>query len=877
MEIEEQNKSGYESNKRDDEKTIGSDSEDYLPIRDESCTVNGSTYSKVGDTNGDSIRSVDDTNGSINSRINSNDNSNDNINGNNRIKRFLPIDPKQILCYDKDLEAMTINELMTKSVEPISLIKDQMTKWHEIQNIDYSVHVKFDISNETKIILPRDIFIVEVRESNDLYDSYIGTFQHLLRYNRDIIDRDSAPIGKLAIQMDWYKKACTLLLKNPDLFDSLTIDYSYSITNSLNNEKYSNSTRFILFYYPVGLFQSNNILPTQVWNRLIFRYRFLDKPICFIPSITKAFSNTDEFSVEINNEFNRLLYGIIRFTERKHDNITANNKPLESYTVSSNLIHKPYNINMNLKVFGTKIKIFDYRLMPTPSQYHTYFNPSPSPILIDIEKYTEMINKLDEKYGSLLSDYGYGRDLFNDCLISLYKPTNFNIAILWWFLADLQDSDATKLIFSTKDVINRIFNPKTEIEKLYYLSKIKIVSDKKVLTDFTELDESVTNSMYTFNELIHLIHTMVMTKDNHFYFKHQHYSDISSDSKNSKKKKKKTDNDENQEEEMNLKPLDDIILKFKYNGTVYKTTLKELNDSGYLTLDKLFSMERTINFRLFYDQNEYVNYLYYFNGVLQNRYQNINTLLYTASNLLNSYNNDMRTLYIIGESQCGKSVFKNILLQYIGEYYEKTSTRPSDFNYDDSSVLKVYDDVDLLEKSSKQRTYLILNKDSLTVNINEKNKQPIRVYKDITNIVLNNDWPMITTWYHQRRIKTCLFIPISKKSLQYTVERIFKSETRGNGSFNDVFINNFFQYVITYRDSLFYDGVYYSDCFHLLDTDIPQSVMAENIKNILNLNSVLNAKRFITVVEKKCITILNQQQTQTCIDYSTRKRFNLSL
>ena len=63
-----------------------------------------------------------------------------------------------------------------------------------------------------------------------------------------------------------------------------------------------------------------------------------------------------------------------------------------------------------------------------------------------------MINKLDEKYGSLLSDYGYGRDLFNDCLISLYKPTNFNIAILWWFLADLQDSDATKLIFSTKDV-----------------------------------------------------------------------------------------------------------------------------------------------------------------------------------------------------------------------------------------------------------------------------------------------------------------------------------------------------------------------------------------------------------------------------------------
>lgn len=366
-----------------------------------------------------------------------------------------------------------------------------------------------------------------------------------------------------------------------------------------------------------------------------------------------------------------------------------------------------------------------------------------------------------------------------------------------------------------------------------------------------------------------------MTKDGHFYFKHQHYNDISSDCKKPKKKKQEpgeTDTDD----DIKIHNLDNLELKFVYDGIVYKTNLKELNDNGYLTLDLLFSLERTINTRLFYDQNEYVNYLYYFNGVLQNRYQNRNTLMYTASNLLNSYNNDMRTLYIIGESQCGKSVFKNILLQYINEYYEKTSTRSSDFNYDDSSILKVYDDVDLLEKSMNQRTYLILNKDSLTVNINEKNKQPVRVYKDITNVVLNNDWPLITTWYHQRRVKTCLFIPISKKSLTYTVERIFKSETRGNGSFNDVFINNFFQYVITYRDSLFYDGVYYSDCFHLLDVDLKYGIIAENVKNILNLNSVSNTKRLINVVGNKCIAVLKQQPNQSYIDYYARRKFNLS-
>ena len=410
------------------------------------------------------------------------------------------------------------------------------------------------------------------------------------------------------------------------------------------------------------------------------------------------------------------------------------------------------------------------------------------------------------------------------------------------------------------------------------------------------------------------MNSIVIYKDEHFYFKYQNYSDISFDNELNRKCKnndkdpsnkieEESDIDDNIESDDDLisdrtvkratkrvtkkkkqpldnnkiKNLDDLKLKFIYNGQLYQTNLKYLNENGYLILDKLFSIEKTINLKTGYDYEEFINYLYYLNGLLENRYQNKNTLLYSSYNLLNSYINDMKSLYIIGESQCGKSMFKNILLQYINEYYEKTSTKQGDFNYDDSSILKVYDDIDLLEKNNKQKTYLILNKDSLTVNINEKNKQPVRVYKDITNLVLNNDWPLITTWYHQRRIKTCLFIPISKRSLQYVIERIFKNSNKGIGSFNDIFINNFFQYLISYRDDLIYEGVYYSDCKHLLDQDLPKEIISENVKNILNLDSITQTKPLIKVFGKKCTTNLKQINFNPYIDYYVSKKFNITI
>lgn len=801
-----------------------------------------------------------------------------------------PIDPRSLFQEINDLERMSINELISKQVEPIKEIQQAFSTWYNRTNDKQSeFNIKFNINdNLNYTILPRDLLVLELREPNDLYDSYVGAYQHLAKYNKDVIDKQIAPIGKLAIQLDWYKKACNLLFStNLNVMNTLTLDYSYTIVNGLNNQTYTNRTKFLLYYYPVGLFESNNILPTQVINRLIFRYRFIDRPICFIPSITNSFSNTNDFAVKVNDEFNKLLFCIIKFVERNNDKIIGeDDMELKTFTVTSTVKHKPYKIDMKIKANGSKISIFNMNLLPNVVQYNSYYNDSFSPILVDVNKYKTLIDEIEKDFKSRLADYGYSKEILKTSLKSLVNPTSFNIAIIWFFInSSIDYKEKSSFFMPLRENIQRVFDPETELEKNYYKTKIRLVSDNKLtfstmaandLVEFND-DERITK-YYTFNEMIHLINLLIMIKDDHFYFKYQKYSDISYDNDKKKKKQLEEGHDENDNK---IKNVDKMEIKFtyKHNNRVrlYKTTLKCLYDHNYLTLDNLFSIDRTINYKNYYDYNEIVNYIYYFNGLLQNRYQNINTLLYTSSNLLNSYNNDMKSLYIIGESQCGKSVFKNILLQYINEYYEKTNTKPADFNYDDSSILKVYDDIDLLEKSMNHKTYLILNKDTLTVNINEKNKQPVRVYKDITNIILNNDWPMITTWYHQRRIKTCLFIPISRKSLQYTVERIFKSETRGNGSFNDVFINNFFQYIISYKDQLYYDGVYYSDCKHLLDQNLTMEIISENIKNILNLDSIIRTREMVKVEDKKCITELRQVPYPTYIDYTVTKKFNIIL
>lgn len=800
-----------------------------------------------------------------------------------------PLDKRLLNQYTKKLNEMTINELTTVDVEPIDGLLKGFQKWYnKTDNVKPQFTLKFTFDDGLNTaILPRDLLVVELREKNDLYDTYIGMYQHLSRYNKDIIDRTASPNGKIAIQLDWYKKACDYLIKtNLSCFDTLTIDYEYTITNSLNSSKYTNKTKFLLFYYPVGLFESNNILPTHVMHRMILRYRFMDKPICFIPSITNSYSNTNDFAMKVNKEFNKILFAIIKFIGRDHDDITdQQGNRLDSFITRTSVKDKPYKIDMTFKVTGTSINIFSSDLLPNVAQYNSYYNQSFSPYLIDFTKYKALIEEMDSAFSTTIQEYGFKQNLFKRCLESVYNPIDFNIAILWWFINySIRFREKANIFINLRDNLNRIFQPESEREKMYYKTKIKLVCDYKInridSPDIVALNDTNISRYYTFNEIVHLIKLLVMFKDDHFYFKYQKYEDISCDND---KKKKRTDNAEGQQEQTDgkIKPLDNMEIKFTYEvdhqKRLYKTTLKYLHEHGYLSLDTMYSIDRTINIKTGYDSDEIVNYMYYLNGLLENRYQNMNTLLYTSSNLLNSYMNDAKSLYIIGESQCGKSVFKNIILQYISEYYEKMNTKPADFNYDDSAILKVYDDVDLLEKSAKHKTYLILNKDSLTVNINEKNKQPVRVYKDITNIILNNDWPMITTWYHQRRVKTCLFIPISRKSLQYTVERIFKSETRGNGSFNDVFIDNFFQYITTYRDELYHDGVYYSDCRHLLDSDLPLETISENIKNILNLDSINNTKGMVSVIENKCIAVLKQVPQETYIDYFISKKFDITL
>jgi hypothetical protein len=776
--------------------------------------------------------------------------------------------------YCDELDNMTINELINYKVEPIQSINEEFSEFLDKFNLENENTVKFSYNEDIDFKIPMDILVMEIREDKDLYDSYIGGYQKLYLYNKDIIDKSSGPLGSINKEIFWYRNCCKeILLNHLDDFNTLTINFKWSLINKLNNKKFGGDTKFLIFFYPVGLFTSNNMLPTTVWNRLIFRYKFIENEICFTPSITNTWSNSDKSSVVINKEFNKLLFSII--------NLNINSEFERDYKVNSCLNLENYSYYMKFNVFNTPIKIFNYKLMPCPTEYNSYYSDTLSSELIDVNKFKDLTDYLSIKYDNL-ERYGYSSNIFDTALKSLYKPIRFNMAIIWWFINDGGKSKeiSNDLMMKLRDNLDRVFSPSNEIEKLYYLTKIKIVSEKTLLTSdwlnrFTDDNDEINHSKYyTFNEIIHLINSLVVFINDHFYFKHQRYHDISK--LLSVKKADNADRNENGKIDNVLPVLDKISVKFRYGISLYETSLKELYDRNYLSLDKLFSLERTVNAKMFFDQNEYVNYIYYLNGVLQNRYQNKNTLLYTVKNVLDSYDNDMKTLYIIGESQCGKTIFKNILLQYINEYYEKTTIKKSDFNYEDSSILKIYDDIDLMNKCNNNETLLIVNSDTYTVNINEKNKQPVKVYKDITNIVLNNDWPKINTWYHQRRVKTCLFIPNSKKSLQWIIERIFKNESRSNGSFNDVFINNFYQYLISFQDILYFDGVYYSDCINLLDTKkLSLNTIPENVKNILNLDTTNQARKYIKFDNGQLSVMLKQVKYFNYIDYYVKNKFNI--
>lgn len=781
--------------------------------------------------------------------------------------------------YSDELDNMTINDLINYKVEPIQSISEEFKEFLEKFNVENENNLKFSYGKDVNFKIPSDVLVMEIREDKDLYDSYIGGYQKIYMYNKDIIDKKTSPMGLINKDIFWYKNCCKEILNNHlNDFNTLVINFRWSLVNTLSNRKVSGNTKFLIFFYPVGLFASNNMLPTTVWNRLVFRYKFIDNDICFIPSITSSWSNSSELSSRINKEFNKMLFSVI--------NLNLKSDIDKDYKVNSMVSCGNSNYYMTLNVFNNPIKIFNYKLMPCPTEYNSYYSNTLCSELIDVNKFQELTNYLSLKYSDI-ERYGYSSSLFDKALESLYRPIKFNVAIIWWFINNSSKSKeiSNGLMFKLRDNLERVFNPTKEIEKLYYLTKIKIVSDKVLLTSdwlnrFTDETDNVNHSKYyTFNEMIHLINSLVIFNENHFYFKHQSYCDISKllcGKKSDKCGNSRTGDNETGRDGDELPTLDSISIKFRYGNMLYETNLKELYERNYLNLDTLFSLERTINTKLYFDQNEYVNYLYYLNGVLQNRYQNKNTLMYTVKTILNSYDNDMKTLYIIGESQCGKTIFKNILLQYINEYYEKTGVKKSDFNYEDSSILKVYDDIDLMNKIKANETVLIVNSDTYTVNINEKNKKPVKVYKDISNIVLNNDWPKINTWYHQRRIKTCLFVPNSKKSLQWIIERIFKNDSRSNGSFNDVFINNFYQYLISFRDDLYFDGVYYTDCINLLDIkNSSLSMISENIKNILSLDTTNQAKKYIKLDNGQLSVKLKQVKYFNYIDYYVKNRFDI--
>ena len=368
----------------------------------------------------------------------------------------IQLDRKALNKYSKALDEMTINELTTKGVEPIAELMAPFQQWYDkTDTVQPKCTIKFDIADKLDTgHLPRDLLVVELREKNDLYDTYIGMYQHLARYNKDIIDKTTAPNGKIAIQLDWYKKACDLLIKtNLSVMDTLTVDYTYTISNSLNNQQYTNKTKFLLFYYPVGLFESNNILPTHVLHRMILRYRFMDKPICFIPSITNSFSNTNDFAVKVNAEFNRVLFAIIKFAGRDHDVITdQNGNSLDSYITRTSVKDKPYKIDMTFKVTGTSISIFNSNLLPNVAQYNSYYSESFSPFLIDFEKYKQLVDELEHTFSGDLKLYGFSDNLFRRCLyVNLTSMPSmlliFESSSCWCWFCCAPSSDSTGLRF----------------------------------------------------------------------------------------------------------------------------------------------------------------------------------------------------------------------------------------------------------------------------------------------------------------------------------------------------------------------------------------------------------------------------------------------
>ena len=62
--------------------------------------------------------------------------------------------------FNKELDKMTINELINYKVEPIKSIQKLFNDWYNKFNNENDINLKFNYSDGLSCLLPKDLFVV---------------------------------------------------------------------------------------------------------------------------------------------------------------------------------------------------------------------------------------------------------------------------------------------------------------------------------------------------------------------------------------------------------------------------------------------------------------------------------------------------------------------------------------------------------------------------------------------------------------------------------------------------------------------------------------------------------------------------------------------